>query len=474
MKTTCYLSTELSCELQGAEFGDKRLNKRLGKIVDAVSTRPSEGLPDAVGSTAALEGLYRFLRNEKVEHDKILTPHFEQTTQRCIEAKNVLIISDTSIFCFAVDPKNPKTKREGLGPITRDKQGFFSHFALAVSQAEAMPLGVLGLETFVRTGKKGKRSCKEAQTDPSRESCKWLRVAEGVDKRIAGKANAIHLADREADFYEFLNYFVDNNQKCIVRVQYNRRLHPDEEVRLMNEKLQSLDSVYEREVPLSPRKVTRLKENSSSHPARGYRLANLSFSACPVELICSKHLQGKCNDSLKLNLVHVQELNCSENNEPIDWKLLTTEAIETTEQIVQIVDNYRKRWTIEEYFKALKSGCLYEERQLESLDTLLNALAIFIPVAWKLLLMRSLAKTKPDESACLVLTKIQIEIMKACSKRKLPEINTVKDALYAVAGMGGHIRNNGTPGWQVLGRGYQRLLMYEVGWLAAMERCDLS
>ena len=27
---------------------------------------------------------------------------------------------------------------------------------------------------------------------------------------------------------------------------------------------------------------------------------------------------------------------------------------------------YRTRWTIEEFFKALKTGCLYEQREFES------------------------------------------------------------------------------------------------------------
>jgi hypothetical protein len=47
------------------------------------------------------------------------------------------------------------------------------------------------------------------------------------------------------------------------------------------------------------------------------------------------------------------------------------------------VDCYRGRWTIEEYFKALKTGCQYERRQLETAHSLLNALAILAPVAWR-------------------------------------------------------------------------------------------
>jgi hypothetical protein len=42
---------------------------------------------------------------------------------------------------------------------------------------------------------------------------------------------------------------------------------------------------------------------------------------------------------------------------------MTTEPIDTPEQILAVVDGYRHRWKIEELFKALKTGCAYEKRQ---------------------------------------------------------------------------------------------------------------
>ena len=41
--------------------------------------------------------------------------------------------------------------------------------------------------------------------------------------------------------------------------------------------------------------------------------------------------------------------------EPVDWLLLTSEPIDTDEQILEVVDIYRARWLIEEYFSALKT-----------------------------------------------------------------------------------------------------------------------
>ncbi|MEM7449046.1 MAG: hypothetical protein AAF355_12470 [Myxococcota bacterium] len=49
---------------------------------------------------------------------------------------------------------------------------------------------------------------------------------------------------------------------------------------------------------------------------------------------------------------------------------------------------------------------------------------------------------------------------------KLPEKPTVQDVLLAVAGLGGHLKRNGRPGWLTIDRGFDELLTSEVGWYA--------
>ena len=129
---------------------------------------------------------------------------------------------------------------------------------------------------------------------------------------------------------------------------------------------------------------------------------------------------------------------------------------------------YRTRWLIEEFFKCLKTGCAYKKRQLESLDTLLVALALLAPIAWQLLLMRHLARERPEVGATVALTPRQIEILRATPVgRQLAARPSIRDALRAVARLGGHLRQNGEPGWLVLHRGLQKLLCMETGWAAA-------
>ena len=56
-------------------------------------------------------------------------------------------------------------------------------------------------------------------------------------------------------------------------------------------------------------------------------------------------------ESVRLNVVHVREVDAHQECEPMDWKLITTEPIHTLEQVERVVDGYRGRWVIEEYFK---------------------------------------------------------------------------------------------------------------------------
>ena len=106
---------------------------------------------------------------------------------------------------------------------------------------------------------------------------------------------------------------------------------------------------------------------------------------------------------------------------------------------------------------------------------------MYVAVAWQMLLMRWLDRHKPSEPACAVLSTTQIQVLTAVrqkNQKPLPSAPTVHDVFMAVAAIGGHLKNNGPPGWMVLSRGFNKLLTMETGWIAASEtyakRCDQS
>lgn len=443
-------STTLSTELADADLGDARLNRRLCLLAERIAQRPGESFPKALDD-AELEGAYRFFGNEHVTPDAILAPHFRQAARRASESPRVLVVHDTTAFEFG-----GQTKREGLGHLIKPSaQGFFGHFSLALTaDGSRTPLGLLAVETVFRL-KKPIGHKKWTPDQSLGESARWLRGVEAAEEQLAGGVQAIHVADREADQFELLAALSKTDRQYVIRSFQDRRLADGGEVRLRAAAC-AAKPMLRREVPLSPRpKIPGPK--GQRHPARRFRLAHLSFAATTVELE---------RMSLPVNVIHVFERKPPTGQPAVEWFLLTNLPVDSDDAVAFVVDCYRARWTIEEYFKALKTGCQIEKRQLESAHSLLNALAILAPVAWRLLLLRHLARAEERAPALNALTGKQLEVLRAVAKKPLPSRPSARDAMLAVATLGGHIRSNGDPGWLVLGRGMHDLLLLEMGWRA--------
>lgn len=170
-----------------------------------------------------------------------------------------------------------------------------------------------------------------------------------------------------------------------------------------------------------------------------------------------------------VNIVMVTEPDCPKGDEPISWYLVTNEPIETADQVAAVVDAYRARWLVEEFFKALKTGCRFEKRQLESYQSLCIALAIFLPIAVRLLALRGAARTDPD-APCVALSARQIHLLRECGRRPISNVPSNQEVFLALAALGGHLRSNGPPGWIVLGRAFDKLRVLEQGSVAGERR----
>jgi hypothetical protein len=458
----------ISTELSEADLGDERLNRRLGLLADQLAERPDESFPKALDD-AQLEAAYRFFGNDRVSPEAILAPHFRQSARRAAEGERVLVVHDTTQFDF---PGN--SKREGLGRLIKPTaQGFFGHFSLALSADGArVPLGLLALETVFRLD----RSIGHKNWTPAKnrgERARWLNCVDDAEALLAGRTKAIHVMDREADSYALLAGLADRGRDFVVR-SFQDRVLVDHEARL-REVARAAKPSIRREVQLSPRPHIR-GPKGERHPARRFRIASLSIGALAVELPRPSEAGNAGAATIRVNVIHVFEKRPPAGEAAVEWFLLTTLPIDTPDAVAFAVDCYRARWVIEEFFKALKTGCQYERRQLESADSLLNALAIFAPVAWRLLLLRHLARNDAKAPATSALSAKQLQVLKAVAKKPLPPRPTVRDAMLAIAALGGHLKSNGDPGWLVLGRGLHDLLLLELGWRARdqAERSDQS
>jgi hypothetical protein len=416
---------------------------------------PDASFPEAMGDDSALEATYRFLRNPAVTPARVLAPHVAATVRRAVAAKRIIVAHDTTEIRFS-------TARDGLGRLNDQGHGFFAHFALALGgDRTKQPLGVLGLETIFRHGpvekKKGRRRT-------NGEGRRWGEMVSSVRAQLGGKVEAIHVMDREADSYPLLADLVASHERFILRMRHDRTIEvPQPGCYWLADKLELAEDLFVREgVPIARRRRETASKDRGAHPPREPRTIDLAIRAVAVVLRRPSDLRAGPK-TLRANVVHVHELAPPVGATAIDWKLITTEPIETIEEVASIVDSYRARWIIEEYFKALKTGCAVEKRQLENHHSILNALAIFAPIAWHLLLVRHLARNSPSKRASDFLPPLRLRLMCAHPRIKLPVAATIRDAMFAIARLGGHLKNNGDPGWQVLGRGFEKLLLLEEG-----------
>lgn len=474
MKLPRHSIDRLLRDFSRAPLGDSRRVQRLERIADKLARRPSASLPAALGTVADLEGAYRFMRNRHVSFEETLEGHVQATRRRVEQdaGGGVLVLHDTTDCSFpSLDPKE-------IGYLQTGKAGFRLHLSLVVDAAAwRRPLGVVYAETIHRAKRsrqsgKGKASGSKTADTPDREFGRWWRGMKTAGEALASCPQVIHIADREGDSYDLMAALLGAKQRFIIRVRVPGRRGRDIATAkeagwsTVHQVAAACEGMLERDVPLSRRKASSAPQARRVHPPRKMRMARLRFAATSIEIPRPQYLRDPVPATLRLNLVHVFEPAPPEGEPPVEWLLYTTEPIDTPAAVADAVDNYRTRWTIEEFNAALKTGCSYEKREFVSRHALLNMLAVTLPIACEILWLRSRCRSHPDAPASEVLTPQQLTILRKMGQRKLPAAATAGDALYAVAALGGHQPNNGPPGWKVLARGMELLLAYEAGWEA--------
>lgn len=471
-------------EFEGGLFPDKRLARRLTKIAAKTARNPAASFPQIVRSESELEGIYRFLSNSRVRMEAILEPHQAATLERMAKFDRVAVVHDTTQLVF----RNEVGERLGYLPGP-GQRGLMGHFALAVSEA-GLPLGVIGLESLAppapKPRKRGKKHRLYSWIGLDRLAARWRRLVEDVRTRVGGRVGLVHLMDREADSFELMNDIRLAGESFVIRLRHRdrrARAESDEKQawRAVDDVVKTGRFVCEREVPLSRRAHSRDQTYKRRYAERERRIAKLRVEAVPVlfkrpgVMRYWKHLPAE----MPVNIVRVWEPAPPPGEDAVEWLLMTNEPIDTRKQVEAVIDWYRRRWKIEEYFKALKTGCAFEKRQLQSRVALENTLAVLAPIAWQLLALRDRGRAAPNAPARTVLSRQQMSVLRGLSEKPIPAKPSVEQALLAIAAQGGHLKRNGRPGWQTLGRGLEKLWWAEMGYqvaraeaLGGKRKCD--
>lgn len=462
---------DVLAEFDGDSLGDARLDERLRRIAALAAADPGQSFPDQMASVADREALYRFLANPKVTLAGVLSGHVRQTQDRMRGLGVVRIVHDTSTFRFLGD-------REGLGVLRGGAKGFLAHIALAVVADETRePLGVLGVRPYIHQDAVAHHGmtpsqrvgATRAKSRAAKESSRWEQMALMVSADLPDGVQGLHVMDQEADDYDVLAALHAAGLRYVIRGDPMRQTS-DTKLSVKDVLARQPGTVF-RTVPLNPRSAQKAVKTRGRHPERVERLATLQVRWATVTIKRRQYSETRV-PTLTRQAVHVVEPAPPPGDAPIEWMLVTSEPVQSLEDATAVVDHYRARWLVEEYFKALKTGCAFEKRQLTNLAGLVRALAVFVPLAWRLLLLRHLGRAAVPTPVDHLFDAEQVLLLRRVLKHRgyeLPRRPLMRDAMLGIAALGGHIKNNGAPGWLVLGRGLTRFFETEIGWRLARE-----
>lgn len=468
------MTVSLTDEVLNVNLGDKRLNQRLGIVIEQLGERPERSIPSVTVSRAAREGAYRFFSNKSVTPAKILQPHIDATRERISQCQRVLLVQDTT----ELDLTRPSQQVDGAGPMDSNaRRGAFAHLMVAFSST-GLPLGMVWHKLWARdrieTSLSDAERVSNRQNMPieQKESIRWiegLRCARDV-AAACPDTMCIAVSDSESDIYEMFTEPRSNGDDesspkvhLLVRACQTRSTNTGnwlDDVRATPRLLKSTILVSARRAKI---KVTKHKREQS----RDARSARIEIRAAAVTLRPPNRVDRKL-PPVTVNLVLAEETNPPEGCEPIRWILATTLPISTPEEVQMIIESYCQRWQIEIFFKTLKSGCNIEKRLFEELSRLLNCLAVCLIIAWRVMYLCRIGDECPDVCCEVVFSPSEWKSVYStvhCGKplpKKPPRMQAMIDM---VASLGGYIkRGDSRPGTKTLWIGLEAVYFLALGW----------
>jgi len=453
-------------EFSECQLGDQRRTRRLITSATQVLSRPDGTTPDQTESWGDCKALYRLMDCQDVSFDAITGPHYQRTRSSGHPGQIQLIINDTTEINYG-----QQRRSQGLGLVGQNTgRGFFLHTALMRDPASQDVVGLAGQEIFYRRNALKKGAKNSRRRDAGRESAVWGRLIDQVGHPPEG-VTWLHVCDRGADDYEV--FCRAHRQGCgwVIRAsQLNRWIQTPEEITI------SLKDHLAAQ-PVAGRQTLELPATTN----RSARTAQLELRFAefrmPVPRVTNAWIREHAPQTpLAMWVVELTEIDLPTNVEPVRWVLLTSERVETCEDAQRIVGYYAQRWAVEEYHKALKTGCRVEGRYYETAARLERITGLLAIVAVQLLRLRTLAELEPERAASEVVPKAWVRVL--AKARRLPSKSddgdlTLAQFMKRLAGLGGHLgrKSDGRPGWITLWRGLEKLLLILRGARAARQKC---
>src|SRR3954462_10240833 len=409
-----------------ADLGDARRTHRLVSLMAAIARAPDESLPRHLGSLANTKAGYRLFDCGAVTRTAVMDPQVDPHVAQCrTEAARhpiVLMVQDDTILDFS-----PHRTLKGAGRVGDDRgTGFLAHSCLAVLPSGAT-LGLAHQTIWARPPK--------GVTPQTREPAVWAETVETIGRPPEG-TTFVSVGDRGADIFAHLESVRDAGWDAVVRAARERRL------------VQGGGS-------LTALRAARAMGASTILTKTGEAVVCVAWRE--LELLPPRNSPRRGRTPIRVRGVRVW-------NDRLEWLLLTTRPVESLDQALEIVSWYTRRWIVEEFHKAWKTGCRAEERRLTQADRLVPLLGALAIVAVRLLTLRDAARH--DSTAPADAPVAALKILAAKLQRPAECFGSNRAFLRGVAQLGGFLArtSDGEPGWQTLWKGWSVLMTLVEGY----------
>ena len=301
----------------------------------------------------------RLLRNSAVTPAE-MSAHVAKATAARVVGRDVVAIQDTSELVLG----GRRARANGFGPVGGGGAlgGLLLHPVLAVEAGTGGLFGLVDAKIWNRD--QGPAAPRRTRLTAEKESQRWLDGAARAGEVLASAASITVVSDREGDIYEG---FVRRpaNVHLLVRLAQDRRIETGTHEQLL---FAFADALPEQ---------GRLALTIPAAPGRKARMAELAVRFAPVVLRKPRHgAAPNLPETVALTLLDVRETPPRLDGEPVHWRLLTTHAITGLDDVRRILGLYRQRWTIEEFFRTLKTaGFDIEEADISDPPAMINFVA---------------------------------------------------------------------------------------------------
>jgi hypothetical protein len=436
-----------------AQMGRCRLGhrRRTDRLVDStrrISRHPGGTLPEKLKDPAAYRATLRLMNRPAVTHQAILQPHIQATLERLRRTPDtVLILHDIT----ELDYSNQATL-DAMGPIGNGGgRGYECHNAPAVAPQSGELIGLVSQQLHSRARKPAGEGVAAGRERDSRESLLWVNAARRIGPAPAG-CHWVDVCDRGADTFEFLEHEVRHGRHFVIRATHSRALEVESEgqPRRLHDLLRSLPPRLGWTVEVAANK---------GQPARTARVlcawAEVAIKAPQVR----RGRHGR--DPLAVWAVRVWEVDAPAGvKEPLEWLLLTDEAIGDDAAARQRVGDYERRPRVEEDHKAQTTGLDIEQLQLQSQAGLQPLIALLSVLAVALVNAREAAREEGRASrpATEYFEPLEVGVLSLWRYGEARPL-TVREYILAPGRLGGHLNRkcDGLPGWLTRWRGAMKL-----------------